>query len=49
MESQEFNSEEEAKEEADKMVKKMQDEFCKKHEFIILKEFDDFNILIRPR
>lgn len=48
-ESQEFKDPKEAEQEAQEMIAKMRAEFCKKHDFVIVKEFDDFNIVIKPR
>ncbi|MBU0720185.1 hypothetical protein KJ877_02460 [bacterium] len=48
-ESKEFTNEEAARQEAESMLKIMQDNFCKKHEFGIREEVESFIISIRPR
>lgn len=48
-EMQDFSTMEEAKAEADRMLKQMQDNFCKKHEFILNEQFGNYTIIIRPR
>jgi hypothetical protein len=48
-ESQEFKSKEEAKTEAEYMLRIMKSNFCQKHEFAINEQFDDFTIFIKPR
>lgn len=45
----EFETEEEAVKEANKMLEKMNSTFCKKHEFSLNEQFGDFTIYIRPR
>ena len=45
----EFDTEEEAKKEAQNMLQKMQSNFCKKHDFTLNEKFGDFEIYIRPR
>ena len=45
----EFDTEEEAKKEAQNMLQKMQSNFCKKHDFALNEKFGDFEIYIRPR
>jgi hypothetical protein len=49
IESQEFQTQEEAKEEANYMMKIMQSNFCNKHEFSMTEQFGDFTIYIKPR
>ena len=44
-----FDTKEEAKQEANKMLEKMQSTFCKKHEFSINEQFGDFTVYIKPR
>lgn len=44
-----FDTEKEAKAEAEAMLKKMQDTFCKKHEFSMTEQFGDCTIFIKPR
>lgn len=48
-EMQEFSSKDEAKGEAESMIKIMESNFCKKHEFSINEQFGDFTIYIKPR
>ena len=48
-ESNEFTTKEEAKKEADSLLKKMNDEFCKKHTFSMNEQFGDYKIYIKPR
>jgi len=48
-ENLEFATQEEAKQEAESMIKTMQSTFCQKHEFVINEQFGDFNIFIKPR
>ena len=45
----EFSTEQEAKQEANKMLEKMQSSFCKKHNFSLNEQFGDFTIFIRAR
>ena len=45
----EFKTKEEAQIEAKKMIEKMQNNFCKKHEFFMSEQFGDFIIYIRSR
>lgn len=45
----EFNSQEEAKEEAQKMINIMQSDFCKKHAFALNEQFGDYTIYIKDR
>lgn len=45
-EIQDFDSIDEAEEEANRLLQQMQDEFCKKHRFELRKEFNNFNIYI---
>lgn len=47
--SQEFDTQEEAKKEAENMLSKMQDKFCKKHEFSMNEQFGDYTVFIKPR
>jgi len=48
-ESLEFETQEEAKKEAESMVKTMETTFCQKHQFVINEQFGDFTIFIKPR
>jgi nucleoid DNA-binding protein len=45
----EFQTKEEAKQEAEEMIEKMRSSFCQKHEFSISEQFGDFTIYIKPR
>lgn len=45
----EYETEEEAKKEAESMTQKMNSEFCHKHEFILNEQFGDFSISMRMR
>ncbi len=49
VEVQQFDSLEEAKEEAQYMLEHMQNKFCKKHEFSLSEVAGNFTIFIRPR
>ncbi|QSZ42282.1 hypothetical protein GJV85_09245 [Sulfurimonas aquatica] len=49
VESQEFTTKEEAKEEANKLMQTMKSNFCQKHDFSMSEQFGDFNIYIKPR
>lgn len=46
---QEFATKEEAQQEAKKMLSMMENEFCKKHQFLLTEQFGDFVITITPR
>ncbi|WP_294965222.1 hypothetical protein [Sulfurimonas sp.] len=48
-ENLDFDTEDKAKEKAQKMIEKMQANFCKKHEFSINEQFGDFTIYIKDR
>ena len=48
-ESLEFETQEEAKKEAELMIEKMKTTFCQKHQFIINEQFGDFTIYIKSR
>ena len=48
-ETQEFENEEEAAREAEQMLQHMKDNFCKKHEFDLHKDFTTYTIYIKPR
>lgn len=48
-ETSDFETEEEAQKEAEKILQKMQDNFCKKHEFSMSEQFGDFTLYIKPR
>lgn len=45
----EYETQEEAKLEAENMCNTMNSRFCKKHEFSIVEKFGDFSIYIKPR
>ncbi|MDB2562682.1 hypothetical protein N9X61_03665 [Sulfurimonas sp.] len=45
----EFDTEDEAKKEAEKMLAKMKDSFCKKHDFVLNEKFGDYELFIRAR
>lgn len=45
----EFEDKEEAKKEAEYMIKIMKANFCQKHEFALSEQFGDFTIFIKPR
>ncbi len=49
VESQEFKTKEEAKEEAEYLMKIMASNFCQKHQFSMTEQFGDFTIYIKPR
>ena len=48
-EVQRFSDKEEAKEEAERMLSHMQNNFCHKHEFSLTESFGNQTIFIRPR
>ncbi|NOQ31084.1 MAG: hypothetical protein GQ570_08190 [Helicobacteraceae bacterium] len=48
VETQNFDSSLEAKEEAERMVATMKKDFCKKHDFIIQSLGENFKIMIKP-
>ena len=48
-EVQDFETKEEAKTAADKLMHKMSTTFCQKHEFTLSERFGDFTIFIKPR
>jgi hypothetical protein len=45
----EFDNKDEAKKEAESMIKIMKSNFCQKHEFDLNEQFGDFTIFIKPR
>ena len=45
-EEQSFDTKEEAQEEAEQLLKQMQDEFCKKHRFELRNEFGNYTVMI---
>jgi hypothetical protein len=45
----EFDNKDEAKKEAEYMIKIMKSNFCQKHEFDLNEQFGDFTIFIKPR
>lgn len=48
-EHQSFDTQEEAREEAERMFEHMQTKFCRKHEFSLSESFGNYTIFIRPR
>ncbi|MCX6076804.1 MAG: hypothetical protein NTW78_07945 [Campylobacterales bacterium] len=48
-EALEFDTKEEAKKEAESMIKIMKSNFCQKHVFDLNEQFGDFTIFIKPR
>jgi|FLOH01.1.fsa_nt_gi nucleoid DNA-binding protein len=48
-EVQDFNTKEEAKNEASHMLQMMTRSFCQKHDFSMIEKFGDFTIYIKPR
>jgi len=48
-ETQEFENRDDAKNEAESMIKIMQTNFCQKHEFSLNEQFGDYTIFIKPR
>jgi len=48
-EKQEFDTKEEAETEANRLLQKMDFEFCKKHAFELKNEFGNFNIYVKAR
>ncbi|WP_372999206.1 hypothetical protein [Sulfurimonas sp.] len=48
-ENLEFDSQDRAKDEAQKMIEKMNSTFCKKHEFALTEQFGDYTIFIKAR
>ena len=47
--TQDFSSKEEAKQEAEMLIEKMQNEFCKKHDFSMTEQFGSYTIYIKNR
>jgi len=47
-EKQDFDTQEEAQEEATRLLEQMQTEFCRKHRFELKNEFGNFVIYTRP-
>ncbi len=45
----EYDSKDDAKREAEVVIKHMQDNFCKKHEFVMNEQFGDYTVVIKPR
>lgn len=45
----EFQTQEEAQKEAQKLLNEMQTSFCRKHEFTLSEQFGDFTIYTRNR
>ncbi len=48
-ESEEFDTKDKAKQEAEYMMNVMKSTFCNKHEFTLSEQFGDFTIFIKPR
>ena len=48
-ENSEFESKDDAKNEAESMLEHMKAKFCKKHEFSINEQFGDYTVFIKPR
>jgi len=48
-ESQDFDTKEEAEEEAKKLLSIMETSFCQKHKFSMMEQFGDFTIYIKPK
>lgn len=48
-EHQSFETRDEAKEEAERLLEHMQTKFCNKHEFSLSESFGHYTIYIRPR
>lgn len=46
---QKFESQEDAKKEAEDMLRVMNSTFCNKHTFVMTEQFGDYTIYIRPR
>jgi len=44
-----YETQEEAKKEAENMIGIMRSNFCQKHEFALNEQFGDFTIYIKPR
>jgi len=49
VEKSEFETEAEAKDEAEYLMKIMQSNFCQKHEFSLSEQFGSYTIYIKPR
>jgi len=49
VETQDFATKEEAKEEAEYLIKIMKSNFCQKHEFSMIEQFGNYTIYIKPR
>ena len=49
VEVQDFDTKEEAKNEAEKLLRDMSNNFCNKHEFSMSESFGDFTVYIKPR
>ena len=47
--SQDFDTKEEAQQEAQKLMEKMKSSFCQKHDFSSSERFGDYTIFIKPR
>ena len=48
-ENAQYDTQEEAKKEAENMIAIMRSNFCQKHEFALSEQFGDFTIFIKPR
>ena len=49
VEAQDFDTKEAAKDEADYLMKIMQSNFCKRHDFSMTEQFGNYTIYIKPR
>ena len=48
-ESLDFDTQDKAKEEAQKIIENMQANFCKRHEFAMNEQFGDYTVYIKDR
>jgi len=48
-ENAEYDTQAEAKKEAENMIGVMRSSFCQKHEFALSEQFGDFTIFIKPK
>jgi hypothetical protein len=49
VDTQDFTSKEEAKNEAEFLMQTMQTKFCQKHDFSMIEQFGSYTIYIKPR
>jgi hypothetical protein len=49
VENQDFETKEQAQQEAESLMNTMSKSFCKKHEFSMVERFGDYTIYIKPR